>query len=291
MDKTVLTGIENESSFESFYYLTYIGDHKIKQVQEHQHDFYEFLFYMSGDVEYKVEEEIYNLFYGEIIVIPPHTTHAATIKVDKNYRRYVLWLKEEFINQILEADSTMNYIFEYMERLQTYRIKLMPKDVLSFIESFAEVMEKQLHAEFGHIIKQTSIFYDVFYRLNKLVYEKDQVNQETEEKELHVQISDYIKDHLIEDLSLDLIADHFFLSKYHISHIFKEKMSISIYKYILIRRLELGKALILSGEAVTKVHESCGFKDYVTFYRAFKKRYAMSPSVYVKENQTPMREK
>ena len=287
MDKMVLTGKEEEPFFKDFYYLTYIGNNQIHQVETHQHDFYEFLFYMSGDVEYQVEQEIYPLFYGDIIVIPPHTSHAAIIQVNKNYRRYVLWMKEEFLMSLIQADPTMNYLFEYMQKNQTYRVKLSPKDIITFIESFAEVMEKQLHAEFGHITKQTSIFYDVFYRLNKRMFEKEQITEEVEEKELHVQISDYIKNHLIEDLSLDSIADHFFLSKYHISHVFKEKMSISIYKYILIRRLELGKALILSGEAVTKVHESCGFKDYVTFYRAFKNRYAVSPSIYVKENQIP----
>lgn len=285
MSENFLSGNENLESFDSFYHLSYLGDQETAEVVSHKHDFYEFLFFMHGDVEYQTGGKNYSLMYGDIIVIPPHTPHSAKISTEKSYRRYVLWLKKDFVDQLLEFDDSMQYLFTFMEREQTYRLQLSPKDIHKYIHYFSEIMESQLRTEFGHMTKRKAILYDIFYSLNKLLYQTQKNTIETEEQELQVQIANYIKNHLTEHLSLDLLAEHFFVSKYYMLHLFKEKMSVSIYKYILIRRLELGKALILSGESITKVHESCGFKDYVTFYRAFKKRYEMSPSVYYSENQ------
>lgn len=141
-------------------------------------------------------------------------------------------------------------------------------------------MEKQQTMEFGYQTKCKSMLYDLFYEINSTLYQEDHYAFQLQKKDTYLEIADFIKNNLNEDLSLDTLANQFFMSKFHMLHVFKEKMNISIHKYIVIRRLELAKVLILSGEAISKVHESCGFKDYVTFYRAFRKRYGMAPAAY-----------
>ncbi|TCL57196.1 AraC-like DNA-binding protein [Kineothrix alysoides] len=60
--------------------------------------------------------------------------------------------------------------------------------------------------------------------------------------------------HLEEELTLDAIANKFFVSKYYISHIFKYNIS--------------------------QVYQSFGFRDYSSFYRAFKKEFGISPKEF-----------
>ena len=281
MEKINLTGIESEVNFSEFYYLNYQGDNNIEQIGEHKHEFYELLLYIHGSVEYKVEDFTYTLQYGDIIVIPPNVMHKASIQTEKgSYRRYVLWLREDFIKSLVEFDDSMSYLFDTMRKLETYRIQIPQKDINHLIYILAEVIEKQHTMEFGYQTKCKSMLYDLFYEINSTLYQDDHYAFQLQKKDTYLVIADYIKNNLNEDLSLDTLANQFFMSKYHMLHVFKEKMNISIHKYIVIRRLELAKVLILSGEAVSKVHESCGFKDYVTFYRAFKKRYGMSPTAY-----------
>lgn len=93
----------------------------------------------------------------------------------------------------------------------------------------------------------------------------------------------YIENHLNEELSLDQLAKHFFISKYHIAHVFKENMGISIHQYILKKRLNACKESIQSGEKVSKAYSLYGFKDYSTFYKAFKAEYGMTPNEYKKQ--------
>ena len=49
---------------------------------------------------------------------------------------------------------------------------------------------------------------------------------------LYQNISQYIEEHLNEDLSLDRLAREFYVSKYHIAHIFKDSIGISVHQYI-----------------------------------------------------------
>lgn len=87
----------------------------------------------------------------------------------------------------------------------------------------------------------------------------------------------YIGDHCHETLTLDRIADSFFISKYHLSHTFSREVGIPVYRYITIRRLMLAKQLLECGIPAGEVCYRAGFNDYAGFYRAFKAEYGVSP--------------
>ena len=88
----------------------------------------------------------------------------------------------------------------------------------------------------------------------------------------------YISDNLGKDLSIDRLADHFYMSKYHMMRIFKNETGYSIHQYILEKRILKAKSYILGGMPATTACLECGFKDYSTFSRAFKNQLGILPS-------------
>ena len=58
---------------------------------------------------------------------------------------------------------------------------------------------------------------------------------------------------------------------------FKDDMKISIYKYILHKKLVLANKSIISGVPPTIAALDSGFNDYSGFYRQYKKMFGTSP--------------
>jgi AraC-like DNA-binding protein len=86
-------------------------------------------------------------------------------------------------------------------------------------------------------------------------------------------------------VSVDELAERFSYSPSHLAHSFKNQMGISLYHYVLLRRLQMGREAMLQGVPVKEAYQKCGFGDYAGFYRAFVKEYGLSPQQYKKRNQ------
>jgi AraC-like DNA-binding protein len=91
------------------------------------------------------------------------------------------------------------------------------------------------------------------------------------------EIIHYINEHLKEDLSVDTLASHFFLSRYYLMHVFKDETGYTIGNYITIKRLALAQSIIDAGKPIADAAEQSGFGTYSTFLRAYKKTYGTSP--------------
>ena len=93
---------------------------------------------------------------------------------------------------------------------------------------------------------------------------------------------DFINKNLKSNLSLDVISEATFTDKFYLSHLFKKECGMSITDYISMQRIALAKKLIMDGKSATEVFADCGFNDYSSFYRAFKKLSGKSPSEFFK---------
>ena len=87
----------------------------------------------------------------------------------------------------------------------------------------------------------------------------------------------YINSHLTEDLSAEVLAGKYYISKYHLMRKFKEETGYTLHQYVLSKRLVCGRSLITEGIPVTKAAALCGFGDYTTFVRAYKKQFRGVP--------------
>ena len=100
-------------------------------------------------------------------------------------------------------------------------------------------------------------------------------------KKLVDQSIDYIMEHLDEELSLDTVAAHFFISKYHFSRIFKEETGESIYAFIKRCRVDQSAVDIKLNptKAITDIGLDYGYSSS-NYSSLFKKHRNTSPAMF-----------
>ncbi|MFI3686041.1 helix-turn-helix transcriptional regulator [Vagococcus fluvialis] len=88
----------------------------------------------------------------------------------------------------------------------------------------------------------------------------------------------YIEDNLYEDISLEKIAEHVGLSKFHFQRVFKKVLNSGVYKYIQKRRISNASLLLLNSELkIIDIAIISGFSSQEAFSRTFKLYYHLSP--------------
>lgn len=104
------------------------------------------------------------------------------------------------------------------------------------------------------------------------------------ERNIIPDIVDYIERHYHEDISLQHIAERFFLSREYISRKFKQELNENLTDYIT--RIRLGKARQLLENPdlrIAEVAEMTGYRDEKYFSKVFKKNVGLSPTDYRKK--------
>ncbi len=91
----------------------------------------------------------------------------------------------------------------------------------------------------------------------------------------------YISMNFKQDISLDVLAEEFNVSKYYISHVFSNRIRINFRNYLALVRTEYAAGLIrTTDDSITNICLSAGFSSQRTFNRAFKQIYGMTPREY-----------
>ena len=111
-------------------------------------------------------------------------------------------------------------------------------------------------------------------------------NQGHEASRLVSRIIDYLSHHYREEISLDALAERFFVSKYHLSHQFSQSVGTSVYRYVLLKRLQHARQLLLDGGSPSEACRESGFQDYANFYRSFRSVYGISPQDAARHDNT-----
>ena len=260
------------------YVVYYYKDNNIEQIPLHYHEFYELLFLIDGNLDYIVGDDIYHLEKGDLLFIPPGVFHNPIIhNFDIPYERYVLWISVFAMKKIFELDEDAGmFRDESVNKLFLFRSKGYVNVTLQ--DAFKELFKSYEEKKFCYKSECYSIITKILTLYNRELYNRTNNIMSGTKDTLISNVLHYIDTHITDDLSLDKIESIFYISKYTISHKFKEVMNISYYQYVIQKRLSIGKKFLLDGVPANIVYKSCGFSDYACFYRAFKKKYGFYPS-------------
>lgn len=264
--------------YEIFHYY----DSYVKEVGTHHHDFYELYCFVGGEVNYVVEGQSYSLEPGDILLISPSELHKMSATTFLKYERYVLWMSESFLKRLSSSSSDLFLPFNRAAKSgeNLFRLPKAEKErALTLLKECYSLFSR--NGGYGNDILADGKIAELLIMLET----ENSVGERTKsgDDDVKNKLLLYINEHLTDpELSVEQIANSVFLSKSRIMHVFKDSVDCPIHKYIIKKRLVLAKEYLAKNEQVIDVYEKCGFSDYNSFFRSFKKEYGITPKEYAK---------
>ena len=100
------------------------------------------------------------------------------------------------------------------------------------------------------------------------------------------EIREYLRDHLSEKITLDMLSEKFYVNKYYLTRLFRQAYGMTVNDYLLQSRISHAKELLrFSALTIEEIGESCGITPLYYFSRTFKQVEGISPREYRKKWQ------
>ena len=254
--------------------LFHINDQTKKDFSYHYHDFHKIIVFISGKVTYHIEGKAYHLKPRDILLVSQGAIHKPEIDPSVPYERYIYWIRDDLSCQELNTcfQKANDRSFNLVRADSALQERL--KDLLPEIEQTLQ------NKHFGDTVLRNALFTQFMIYINRIFLrtssspDKKAYSSDTQVE----QLLKYINRNLSENLSIDQLAERFFLSKYHMMRKFKNETGYTIHNYITSKRLLMARSLISQGIPVMKAALASGFRDYTTFVRAYKKQFGKAPS-------------
>ncbi len=267
-------------SFREKDYMYSYNKMKPKAFSTHLHKYYEFLYFARGDATYVVEGNEYKAESGDLFITCPGELHSIVFKSDKDYERHFIQISEAFL------ENTECDMLKLLREKPFGKYNKISHRLISDGEAercFMGVQRQVVkNGEESKMLAKTYVI-QLLDIVNALLYTADEAKEG--ENERIGAAKAYINANLTDKLTLDVIAEAIYTDKFYLSHLFKKECGISITDYISMQRVALAKKLIIGGKGATEVFLECGFNDYSSFYRAFKKLSGKSPNEFFKNKR------
>ena len=273
--------VMRSDTFEIFHY----RDPRPGFVEVHHHDFYEVYFLLGGNVAYWVEGRVIRLIPGDLLFINPMELHRPIPDpAQPMCERFVLWVNKEFLESLSTDQVNLAGCFDTNLPNHSHLIRPASAERAVLTARMGELVRECYGKDFGSAVSARGIFLQLMVQLNRLARGGDGQPEGEQLSPLVQAAMHHIGENLSTELSLESIAGQLYVSKYHLSHAFSREVGVSVYRYVMLRRLMLARQQLLAGESAGQVCRSCGFSDYTSFYRAFKSEYGISPREWASGN-------
>ena len=248
-----------------------------KEFLMHTHTQMEVYLLLAGNVEYHVENHIYRPKAGDVMIMRAGEMHASRAEPEPGgaYERYNLRFSPELLKESLNSRLLLPFLDRAAGSANHYPASQIPSDFIRgcFRRMFSQKEDDGGARALSYLIPILQEVYDAWLRREN----GPEKHQEHPQDPLAARIISHINQKLFSLGSPRELTDVFYLSQSQIYRAFREYTGTSVWDYVRAKRLIAARERMQQGEKPTKAAAVCGFSDYSTFYRAYKRQFGCSP--------------
>lgn len=265
-----------------------IREGKFDMRVNHFHNEYEIFYLAHGERHFFFNNRAYLATSGDLILVDTNIIHMTRATSDKEtgHERIILYVDKEKMEQFDRTFPHIHLTRFFKENHGIFR--LTAKQQQEFMTLYTTLRDESTAA---HPSYQSIIELEVINYLARFARDADThipASHQTALKKNNTYntvyaIADYISEYYYEPITLEFLADKFFLSKFYLSRVFKEISGHGINEYVNIFRIKQAKRLLEETElSVSLISQKVGYSSVTYFEKVFKIYMTLSPLKYRK---------
>jgi len=240
----------------------------------HHHNSFEIFYIISGEREYFIEDDFFKMKAGDLVIVPENALHRTD---GKGAFRFLINFSRTYLEKYLSESM--------IKSLPIYRPTVFrpTEEQKAHLLSLFKVLFARYSIEGGQIAAEDDplvagcfieILFSIMNGINTYAPE-DEIEGRCEE------IVRYINENYASIASIEQIAEHFYISKYHLSHLFSASLGVGLISYLNTIKIRASAKMLESKKySITEIATKCGFNSPSYFCKVFKREMGISPKDY-----------
>ncbi|MDU5335703.1 GH39 family glycosyl hydrolase [Enterococcus sp.] len=245
----------------------------------HYHENFELLYVLNGELSMTVEGEEYQLKQKDLIIVNYNRKHRYTGSDDLFLARFVLSYSK--VKELLAKDMILFWCNSTLEKNESY------DEMRKIID---QILNQQIVTNQKNQIYKMSLYYQLLHVISKnflLTSENVRYQSEKKNDSRMEEIFQFIRANYQKSITLQELADHFFLSTAYLSKYIKKKCNVSFTDLVNSVRLTHSMTdLLYTDASIMKIAMDNGFASVAAYNKVFKEAYDMTPSLFRKNAVT-----
>lgn len=288
-----------------------VRHHRFIMRSRHVHETIELHFILEGQRLMFVDRETYRLSPHSAIVVNHNLIHKTSTApgFPPDHHNFILQLGRSRFDQILRVAGLRGFDdfgerFNGVANFNDSEWQLILSVIAEFKAMCTEdknggtVSMEDAHAFlYLQALELASIFAKARRRLLRAELEANQkaIPETVVKTGVHQKVHEvalYLQTHIHESVSLEELAQRFFMSRSYLTRSFRNVTGFSVVEYMTYIRIQKAQQLLReSDRSITEIADLCGFGNITYFEKVFKTTTGHTPVQYRKTVDTSIREK
>lgn len=248
---------------------------------------------VSGQEIYTINNKKYLLKEGEYVLGNKHSASSVVIDNPKPVKGICMDISKQIIQDVIqyqfkESQNFENFLFTdefFINKFNSHNTKTgcvlntIGNEFHEIIETPNLISNELFYTLAECVVNDQSMIHKQF---SNLKFSKKETNKRL--FEFVYSAKDYIDLNFHYKIVTEQIAKVANLSEYHFIRLFKKVFNLTPHQYIIQKRLQFSKSLLLDNCLIVDVAFQSGFADVQSYTKAFKSAFGVTPNVFKKSN-------
>jgi len=249
----------------------------------HTSNTYMMICFIHGTGNIKVEGNAYDIHEGDLVLLNPQDLFLCTVDDAVYHERMVLYFQEDILRGTPYDSKDLFRPFLAAPVGVGNHLSATSIEYLGIRTDFEELLQAFQNTNNTFLTFAKAI--TILAKLNMITPTIITPHPGNEANKRIADVLHYLNNHYAEDIHIAQIADAFSLNKSYLAHQFKAHVGMSLWNYVILKRLHAFNELIRNGSFIEDACWQVGFQNYSNFFRLYKKHMGITPMQFKKQQK------